>query len=87
MPPTFGNGKICYVDIPATGICRSADFYHRVFVWKVRSDEEDEASFHDGAGEVASSLDAIVAIGGQVTQFVVANALETTAKFLESGSR
>jgi hypothetical protein len=27
VPPTFGNGKICYVEIPATDIARSADFY------------------------------------------------------------
>ena len=24
MPPTFGNGKICYVEIPATDIALSA---------------------------------------------------------------
>ena len=30
MPPTLGNGKICYLDIPATDIERSAEFYERV---------------------------------------------------------
>ena len=27
MPPTFANGKICYLEIPAADIARSADFY------------------------------------------------------------
>ena len=31
MPPTYGNGKICYIEIPATDIARSAEFYQRSF--------------------------------------------------------
>ena len=27
MPPTLANGKICYLEMPATDIVRSADFY------------------------------------------------------------
>jgi len=27
MPPTPTNGKICYIEIPALDIKRSADFY------------------------------------------------------------
>lgn len=29
--PTFANGKICYIEIPATDIARSADFYSKSF--------------------------------------------------------
>ena len=29
--PTYANGKICYIEMPATDIARSADFYKRVF--------------------------------------------------------
>ena len=36
MPPTLGNGKICYIEIPATDIARSADFYSRDFGWHIR---------------------------------------------------
>jgi predicted enzyme related to lactoylglutathione lyase len=36
MPPTLGNGKICYVEIPAVDAGRSAAFYERVFGWGVR---------------------------------------------------
>jgi predicted enzyme related to lactoylglutathione lyase len=31
MPPTLANGKICYIEIPAKDIARSADFYKRAF--------------------------------------------------------
>src|SRR5579859_1316132 len=30
------NGKVCYIEMPATDIARSADFYKRVFGWNIR---------------------------------------------------
>ena len=36
MPPTLGNGKICYLEIPASDVRRSSDFYHAVFGWHLR---------------------------------------------------
>ena len=36
MPPTLANGKICYIEIPAVDIRRSADFYAKVFGWNIR---------------------------------------------------
>ncbi len=36
MPPTLANGKICYLEIPATDIARSAEFYKGVFGWNIR---------------------------------------------------
>jgi predicted enzyme related to lactoylglutathione lyase len=35
MPPTLGNGKICYIEIPALDIKRSAEFYRNVFGWNI----------------------------------------------------
>ena len=35
-PPTPNNGKICYIEMPALDIRRSADFYAKVFGWKIR---------------------------------------------------
>lgn len=34
--PTFGNGKICYLEIPAGEIGASAHFYNKTFGWKIR---------------------------------------------------
>jgi len=36
MPPTRANGKICYIEMPASDITRSAEFYKGVFGWKIR---------------------------------------------------
>ena len=55
MPPTFGNGKICYIEIPATDIARSAEFYKRVFGWSIRSRGDGSVSFDDGVGEVSGT--------------------------------
>jgi predicted enzyme related to lactoylglutathione lyase len=53
MPPTLGNGKICYLQIPAIDIVRSADFYHRVFGWNIRQRGDGHTAFDDGVGEVS----------------------------------
>jgi predicted enzyme related to lactoylglutathione lyase len=50
MPPTYGNGKICYIDMPATDVARSANFYARVFGWKIRQRGDGSTSFDDGVG-------------------------------------
>jgi uncharacterized protein len=55
MPPTFGNGKICYVEIPATDVARSAEFYGRVFGWKIRERGDGSVAFDDGVGEVSGA--------------------------------
>src|SRR5213592_4928529 len=55
MPPTLANGKICYVEIPATDIRRSADFYEKVFGWNIRRRGDGELAFDDAVGEVSGS--------------------------------
>ncbi len=55
MPPTIGNGKICYLEIPAAHSPQSAEFYERVFGWKTRKRSEGHLAFDDGVGEVSGS--------------------------------
>lgn len=55
MPPTRANGKICYVEIPATDISRSADFYTAVFGWSTRRRGDGSTAFDDTVGEVSGS--------------------------------
>jgi uncharacterized protein len=55
MPPTFANGKICYIEIPATDAARSAEFYKSVFGWNVRTRGDGSVAFDDGAGEVSGT--------------------------------
>ena len=55
MPPTFGNGKICYIEIPATDVARSAEFYEKSFGWDVRRRGDGSVAFDDGVGEVSGT--------------------------------
>jgi len=53
MQPTFGHGKICYLEIPASNIQTSADFYKNVFHWNIRTRSDGSTSFDDGVGQVS----------------------------------
>jgi predicted enzyme related to lactoylglutathione lyase len=106
MSPTPTNGKICYVEIPAIDIARSADFYSKVFAWKIRRRNDGSTAFDDATGQVsgswvlarpsaatpglliyvmvdsvASTLETIVAHGGEVVQAVGKDAPAITARF------
>jgi uncharacterized protein len=55
MTPTLANGKICYIQIPAADIARSADFYRRAFGWNIRQRANGETAFDDTTGEVSGA--------------------------------
>jgi predicted enzyme related to lactoylglutathione lyase len=55
MPPTFANGKICYIEMPAADVARSSDFYQRVFGWNIRTRGDGSTSFDDTTGEVSGA--------------------------------
>jgi len=55
MPPTSTNGKICYLEMPATDVARWADFYKRVFGWNVRKRGDGSTAFDDTTGEVSDA--------------------------------
>ena len=106
MTPTLGNGKICYLEIPASDLQRSAAFYEKVFGWQIRQRDDGSIAFDDGVGEVsgtwvrgrppattpgvliyimvdsvATTIDSIVAHGGEIVQPIGADAPEITARF------
>jgi len=55
MPPTPTNGKVCYMEIPTTDVGRSADFYQRVFGWRIRQRGDGSTAFDDATGDVSGS--------------------------------
>jgi predicted enzyme related to lactoylglutathione lyase len=55
MPPTLANGKICYIEMPATDIARSAEFYQRVFGWSIRQRGDGHTAFDDTTGQVSGT--------------------------------
>jgi uncharacterized protein len=110
MSPTFRNGKICYLEIPALDVARSAEFYRLVFGWNIGRRNDGSTAFDDGVGEVSgtwvvgrqaattpglliyvmvdsvtTTVDTVVANGGEIVQPIGANALELTARFCDPG--
>jgi len=55
MSPTLANGKICYLEMPATDIVRSADFYKGVFGWNIRKRGDGSTSFDDTVNGVSGA--------------------------------
>lgn len=48
----FGNGRLSYIQIPATNVRESAEFYARAFGWIVRSGNDHHLSFTDATGDM-----------------------------------
>jgi predicted enzyme related to lactoylglutathione lyase len=46
----MSHGKICYLEIPAKTAEASAEFYSRIFGWKVRERGDGELAFDDPGG-------------------------------------
>lgn len=55
MPPTLANGKICYIEIPAIDVPRSAEFYEKVFGWRIRKRGDGAIAFDDTTGQVSGT--------------------------------
>jgi predicted enzyme related to lactoylglutathione lyase len=53
--PDFGNGKICYIELPATNIAKSAEFYSAVFGWSIRKRGDGSTAFDDGVNQVSGA--------------------------------
>ena len=55
MSPMLANGKICYIELPATDIARSSEFYRNVFGWKLRQRGDGQVAFDDAVGAVSGT--------------------------------
>jgi predicted enzyme related to lactoylglutathione lyase len=53
--PTFANGKVCYIEIPALDIDTSSNFYRSVFGWNTRKRGDGSLAFDDAVGEVSGT--------------------------------
>jgi predicted enzyme related to lactoylglutathione lyase len=88
--PTFGNGKICYIEIPALDINQSANFYAEVFGWKLRHDNDGSIAFDDGVGEVSGTWvtgPRASTEPGLMVSILVHNIAETVKKLIARGGK
>ena len=56
MPPQYANGKICYLEVPASDVPTSAAFYSTVFGWEMRQRGDGTTSFDDTVGQVSGAF-------------------------------
>lgn len=90
MPPTRANGKICYMEIPATDIPRSVNFYRAVFGWQIRRRGDGATAFDDGAGEVSGAWVVgrpFSSVPGLLIYIMVNSIEETIEAVLANGGR
>ncbi|HEX9483114.1 MAG TPA: VOC family protein [Gemmatimonadaceae bacterium] len=106
MSPKSIHGKVCYLEIPAVDVDRSAAFYSRIFGWQTRRRGDGALAFDDAVGGVSgswvtgrsssttaglliyvmvdsvqSTVDAVIAEGGEIVQAIGVDAPEITARF------
>ena len=53
--PTLGNGKVCYIEMPAVDINQSASFYQEIFGWQIRTRGDGRVAFDDAVGQVSGT--------------------------------
>jgi predicted enzyme related to lactoylglutathione lyase len=53
--PTYRTGKICYIEVPATDIQQSAEFYRRAFGWQIRRRGDGATAFDDTVNQVSGT--------------------------------
>lgn|SRR5215213_1733883 len=86
--PTLGDGKICYLQLPARDVQESARFYSEALGWTVRRRGDGSAAFDDGVNEVSGSwvLDRPPAAEpGLLIYVMVADADATLARVVAAG--
>lgn len=53
--PTFGNGKISYMELPSRDINESSAFYKIVLGWEIRTRGDGSVAFDDAVNEVSGT--------------------------------
>ncbi len=87
MPSTIAKGKICYIEMPAADIGRSADFYRRMFGWRIRQRDDGHVAFDDTTGQVSGTwvTGRAPAEPGYLFYILVDDAAETIKEIIANG--
>src|ERR1700694_913416 len=87
-PPTYRTGKICYIEIPATDVQQSAEFYRRAFGWQTRRRGDGSTAFDDTVNEVSGTWvlgRPVAAEPGLMVYIMVASAAEAVNAVVSAG--
>jgi predicted enzyme related to lactoylglutathione lyase len=86
--PTYRTGKICYIEIPATDVHESAEFYRRAFGWKIRHRGDGSTAFDDTVNEVSGTWvlgRPVAAQPGLMVYIMVASAADAVNAVVSEG--
>src|ERR1700730_3143042 len=86
--PSYRPAKICYIEIPATDIRQSAEFYERAFGWQTRQRGDGSTAFDDTVNQVSGTWvrqRAPAAEPGLLIFIMVGNAAAAVDKVLSAG--
>ena len=87
-PPNYRTGKICYIEIPATDVQESANFYERAFGWQTRQRGDGSTAFDDTVNEVSGTWvlgRPVAAEPGLMVYIMVASAAEAVKAVVFAG--
>jgi predicted enzyme related to lactoylglutathione lyase len=87
--PNSAHGKICYVELPALDVARSAEFYRSVFGWKIRSRGDGATAFDDATGQVSGTWVAgrpPAAVAGIILYIMVDDAAAACRSIVAAGA-
>ena len=75
------HGKICYLEIPANTGEASADFYNKIFGWKVRRRGDGEMAFDDPNGVSGTWVKESDRTPGEtIRTYIMVDDIDTTLK-------
>jgi predicted enzyme related to lactoylglutathione lyase len=86
--PTYRTGKICYIEIPATDIQQSAEFYRRAFGWQTRQRGDGSTAFDDTVNAVSGTWvlgRPVAADPGLMVYIMVASAAKAVEAVMAAG--
>jgi predicted enzyme related to lactoylglutathione lyase len=79
------NGRIDYIEFPATGVAKTKAFYQQVFGWKFTDYGSDYTSFEDGRIAGGFSKEGNVARGGVLVVLYASDLAATEKKVCDAG--
>jgi uncharacterized protein len=86
--PMYRAGKICYIEIPATNIQQSAEFYKGAFGWEIRQRGDGSTAFDDTVHQVSGTWvlgRPIAAEPGLMVYIMVASAADAVKAVVSAG--
>lgn len=79
------NGRIDYIEFPATDVPKTKAFYERVFGWKFTDYDPDYTSFEDGRLAGGFTKEGKVTKGGALVVLYAADLIATENKVRDAG--